>query len=48
MFIINPLGALRMDHLFSTHPSTQERIDLLSQMQVAPVTRSSVPPVRRG
>lgn len=48
MFIINPLGALRMDHLFSTHPSTQERIDLLAQMQIAPVTRSSVPPVRRG
>ena len=48
MFIINPLGALRMDHLFSTHPSTQERIDLLARMQVAPVTRSAVPPVRRG
>ena len=52
MFIINPLGALRMDRLFSTHPSTQERIDLLARMQVAPAApsfaRSSVPPVRRG
>lgn len=33
LFIINPLGALRMDRLFATHPSTQERIDLLAQMQ---------------
>ena len=52
MFIINPLGALRMDQLFSTHPSTQERIDLLARMQAAPAApsfaRSSVPPVRRG
>lgn len=52
MFIINPLGALRMDRLFSTHPSTQERIDLLARMRVAPAApsfaRSSVPPVRRG
>lgn len=45
MFIINPLGALKMDQLFSTHPSTQERIDLLAQM---PGARSRVPPVRRG
>lgn len=51
LFIINPLGALRMDQLFSTHPSTQERIDLLARMRTAPATsplaRSSVPPVRR-
>lgn len=33
LFIINPLGAMRMDRLFATHPSTQERIDLLAQMQ---------------
>ncbi|PWQ83532.1 protease HtpX, partial [Stenotrophomonas maltophilia] len=52
MFIINPLGALRMDRLFSPHPSTQERIDLLARMQVAPAApsfaRSAGPPVRRG
>lgn len=33
LFIINPLGAMRMDRLFATHPSTQERIELLAQMQ---------------
>jgi len=26
MFIINPLAGLRMDSLFSTHPSTEERV----------------------
>ena len=46
MFIINPLGALKMDRLFATHPSTQERIELLMQMQ--PAQGSRVPPVRRG
>lgn len=32
MFIINPLGALRMDRLFATHPSTKERIARLRAM----------------
>ena len=32
MFIINPLGALKMDHLFSTHPSTESRIVALRDM----------------
>jgi len=29
MFIINPLSGLRMDHLFSTHPDTADRIAAL-------------------
>ncbi|HHY02603.1 MAG TPA: M48 family metalloprotease [Paracoccus sp.] len=45
LFIINPLGALRMDRLFATHPSTQERIDLLAQMQPA---GSRIPRVPRA
>lgn len=45
LFIINPLGAMRMDRLFATHPSTQERIDLLAQMQPA---GSRVPRVPRA
>ena len=32
MFIINPLGALRMDRMFSTHPPTQDRIDRLAAL----------------
>lgn len=32
LFIINPLHALRMDSLFATHPSTQDRIDRLVAM----------------
>ncbi|SHM34018.1 Heat shock protein. Metallo peptidase. MEROPS family M48B [Paracoccus solventivorans] len=45
LFIINPLGAMRMDRLFATHPSTQERIDLLAQMQPA---GSGIPRVPRA
>lgn len=45
LFIINPLGAMRMDRLFATHPSTQERIDLLAQMQPA---GSRIPRVPRA
>ncbi|WP_238123913.1 MULTISPECIES: zinc metalloprotease HtpX [unclassified Xanthobacter] len=32
MFIINPLSGMRMDNLFSTHPSTQNRIAALQQL----------------
>lgn len=32
MFIINPLGGLRMDALFATHPPTQSRIDKLAEL----------------
>ncbi|MDO5641542.1 MAG: M48 family metalloprotease [Paracoccus sp. (in: a-proteobacteria)] len=34
MFIINPLGALRMDSLFRTHPPTQSRIDALNRLRL--------------
>jgi heat shock protein HtpX len=33
MFIINPLHARAIDGLFSTHPSTQERVRRLRMMQ---------------
>lgn len=45
LFIINPLGAMRMDRLFATHPSTQERIELLAQMQPS---GSGIPRVPRA
>ncbi len=32
MFIINPLSGARMDYLFSTHPSTENRIAALQQI----------------
>lgn len=32
MFIINPLHARSTDSLFSTHPSTQNRIKALQEM----------------
>ncbi|TIS16550.1 MAG: protease HtpX, partial [Mesorhizobium sp.] len=32
LFIINPLHGERMDNLFSTHPSTENRIAALQQM----------------
>lgn len=32
MFIINPLGGLRMDRLFATHPRTEDRIARLQAM----------------
>lgn len=32
MFIINPLGGLRMDKLFATHPATEDRIARLQAM----------------
>jgi len=33
MFIINPLSGARMDNLFSTHPSTQNRVDRLLALE---------------
>lgn len=36
MFIINPLSGARMDNLFSTHPSTQNRIAALMDMASGP------------
>ena len=35
MFIINPLSGHRMDNLFSTHPSTENRIAALRQIATA-------------
>jgi len=32
LFIINPLSGERMDNLFSTHPSTENRIAALEQL----------------
>ena len=52
LFIINPLHGRGADSLFSTHPSTQERIDRLLAMEGAtaaspapdaPVRRSTIP-----
>jgi heat shock protein HtpX len=33
MFIVNPLSGARMDNLFSTHPSTENRIAALMEME---------------
>lgn len=48
LFIVNPLSGARMDNLFSTHPSTENRIAALEQMaaQQAPTVppRSTRPP----
>jgi len=41
MFIINPLSGERMDNLFTTHPSTENRIAALQQM--AAETGASAP-----
>ena len=48
MFIINPLHAHARDKLFSTHPSTANRVAALEAMAGArPAARSSVPRVQR-
>ena len=53
MFIINPLHAHAHDKLFSTHPSTANRVAALEAMigkvePVQPIRQSSVPKTRRG
>lgn len=49
MFIINPLHAHRHDNLFSTHPSTANRISSLRQMAGAdPRRESAIPQFRFG
>jgi len=51
LFIIDPLHGRGADNLFSTHPSTQERINrLLAMDEGAPVTASVAPeaPARRS
>jgi heat shock protein HtpX len=42
MFIINPLSGARMDNLFATHPSTENRIAALMQL-AAEMGRSPQP-----
>jgi len=50
LFIVNPLSGARMDNLFSTHPSTENRIAALEtiarEMGAAPAT--SVPAAGRA
>ena len=51
LFIINPLSGARMDNLFSTHPSTENRIAALEQLaaQLGPASFGKSPePVRSG
>lgn len=47
LFIINPLSGARMDNLFSTHPSTENRIAALEAM-AAGMPRGTVPTVDAG
>lgn len=51
MFIINPLHGRGVDSLFSTHPSTQERVRRLRAMMMGgsvPPSRPASAPPRRG
>ena len=47
MFIINPLSGHGMDSLFSTHPSTENRIAELQRL-AAEMGAGAAPPVRAG
>jgi heat shock protein HtpX len=42
MFIINPLSGQGMDNLFSTHPSTRNRVDALQRFAAETGARSNV------
>ena len=46
MFIINPLSGLRMDGLFSTHPSTANRVAALEEIarRMGPSGGAGIPP----
>jgi len=46
MFILNPFGRAGLMRLFSTHPSTAERIARLEAMRYAPSTSPSYSPAR--
>jgi heat shock protein HtpX len=52
LFIVNPLSGARMDNLFATHPSTQNRIAALDQLAAelgrAPIARAPAPPATGG
>ena len=45
MFIINPLGGLRMDRLFATHPATEDRIARLMAMEGPPSVPERASPI---
>lgn len=45
MFIINPLAGKGADNLFSTHPSTQNRVEALMKLGVGQGTRRAAVPV---
>jgi heat shock protein HtpX len=47
LFIVNPLSGARMDNLFSTHPSTENRIAALQQLAAQLGGTSFGQPVRR-
>jgi heat shock protein HtpX len=48
LFIVNPLSGARMDNLFSTHPSTENRIAALEQLAAESGGTSFREPARRG
>ncbi len=48
LFIINPLSGARMDNLFSTHPSTENRIAALQAMTGEAGGRPTAPPSAAG
>jgi heat shock protein HtpX len=47
LFIVNPLSGARMDNLFSTHPSTENRIAALQQLAAEIGGASFAQPARR-
>jgi heat shock protein HtpX len=47
MFIVNPLSGARMDNLFSTHPSTENRVAALMQL-AQEMGSNGAPAARRG
>jgi heat shock protein HtpX len=48
MFIVNPLSGYGLDNLFSTHPSTENRIAELQRLAAELGTRAAAPPTRPG
>ncbi|GHG16205.1 zinc metalloprotease HtpX [Paracoccus aerius] len=48
MFIVNPLGGLRMDRLFATHPATEDRIARLMALEGRPAMAERASPIPRS
>jgi heat shock protein HtpX len=48
LFIINPLAGKGADSLFSTHPSTQNRVEALMKLGVGQGTRRAAVPVSQA